>query len=117
MRDLTGEPWTWRANLGHGYTLATARNGAKIVLSACVTGDYHAEIVARNEHGVLEKVTPDHPVARLIAASPTMLEALEETEAALDMVPCMCEHGFVCSRCKGLDIARAAIARATGESA
>lgn len=63
--------------------------------------------------------------ATLIAAAPTLYLALEETEAALELGNCYCaipdappnapDHGFVCSRCRALALARSALARARGE--
>lgn len=56
--------------------------------------------------------------ATLYAAAPDLYAALVETEAALELGGCYCAsgRGFVCSRCQGLAMARAALARARGET-
>lgn len=56
---------------------------------------------------VAERIELDHD-ARLIAAAPELLSALEDALAALDM------EGVCTATCAACDAARAAIAKATG---
>lgn len=69
-------PWVWR-DFGGGYSLYTAHSGAKVVLMPMVRTPTPV-LGVRDEHGVLEEITPDHPVARHLAAVPDLLAALEE---------------------------------------
>lgn len=97
-------PWTWR-DFGNGLGLYTAHSGAKVVLAASM-GPVGGRIMARGEDGVLEPLTPEHPVARVVEAAPGLLVLAEQAVAGYT------QAGYV-EPCV-IDGLRAAIAKARG---
>ncbi len=76
---------------------------------------YNGELIAANETIIAEFISePRPPNARLIAAAPDLLEALQRISLAK---PDQLDHSIdvaIIERCA--NVARAAIAKATGES-
>lgn len=146
--EHTPGPWAWFGNRGGGVYLATPDRGRRYVMSfrrygmngaqpAFCVGNIMvpaAELVSfavgdRSVRGFKQADSDtsvyrydvdqiDHPDARLIAAAPTLLEALERIAAPLDCgcVPCrgQCrsQYALQIELEERQDIARAAIASA-----
>jgi hypothetical protein len=55
----------------------------------------------------------DH--ARLFAAAPDMLEALEGSRVIMETAPCFCSGAFCCTRCQTIEEANTAIDKAKGQ--
>jgi len=106
-------PWTWR-DFGDGLMLTTARGGAKIVICAGRDG----KLQVRDEDGVLVTITPEHPVALLLAAAPDLYEALEKAAPHLcsSLCPSVKRTDEEWSHVPECEKARAALAKACAET-
>lgn len=111
-------PGPWTPEFGEAYRVRAQQDGGQVAIMKNLKG----------RHGFAGRRNGDEVAAnaRLMAAAPELLEALQEAKAALEW--CVeqgggpaCEHesgGVVCF-CKennAISSARAAIAKATGEA-
>ena len=67
----TPGPWAWR-EIGKTYVLWGEHGHRPIVLDC-----YRNKLRMRNEHVLMEPISPQHPDAKLIAAAPELLAALQ----------------------------------------
>lgn len=66
-KQIIAGPWAWR-NFGGTWGLYGDHGPRDVVLVSSPRG-----IVARDADGILESITPQHPMAMLIAAAPELL--------------------------------------------
>lgn len=72
----TKAPWVWQK---FGYaTYLTAQHGMREIIIGSIN-----DVPAMNVDGILRRVDTDHPNAKLIAAAPDLLEALQDTDKDL----------------------------------
>lgn len=74
MATHTPGPWRWL----NAITLISDKGRKHAVLTS------DDVLQTTDEHGLLVKLTPSHPNARLMAAAPDLLEALKGLVAAVD---------------------------------
>lgn len=72
----TAGPWKWQL-FGDTYMLTAQHGRREIIVGAIQHGVMKYPVVAMASDGVLQDVDPIHPNAKLIAAAPELLEALE----------------------------------------
>lgn len=78
--ELAG-PWAWR-DFGSSYMLVADHGRRAVVLCADIVDRAPSSprmvtacvITTRNQAGLLEHITPEHPVAHVIAAAPELLD-------------------------------------------
>jgi hypothetical protein len=128
----TPGPWCWRiSRRSHGVELKTVGRGGIYVMGFARWGTSSAQPtfnvghmvkavdlavdIPGQEHNNTWNQTFDHPDARLIAAAPELLAALEAAREALEEMACEdcgCEGSNPV--CRVLDDVNAAIEKATG---
>lgn len=119
----TPGPWKWY-DFGGELILHSAEHGRPVVLRAGMDNSLggwdppgRTMLYARNDEGRLVPLTPDHPDARLIAAAPDLLAALQMLlkSAAHDNSEAGPAVRDWLVNSPVIDVVRAAIARARGE--
>lgn len=81
MKHTKGE-WAWQL-FGDTYMLAAQHGKREIIIGAIKAPKFNYPVPAMSNNGILKLVDKDHPNAKLIAAAPDLLEALEYAEMIL----------------------------------
>jgi hypothetical protein len=108
MSAHTPEPWRWL----NDSVLVGAHGRRPVVLMG-------EQLQQRGGNGLLQAFDPSSPDGRLIAAAPEMLAALKDIEFELSHRDDQCMDSAPedrCAACRAMILARAAIAKAEGES-
>lgn len=72
----TPGPWAWQ-KFGE-FNLLTAQHGMReIIIGSVKKEKSFISYPAMNDHGILQPIDENHPNAKLIAAAPELLEALQ----------------------------------------
>ena len=72
----TKAPWAWQ-KFGKNHFL-TAQHGMREIILSGNKDKGGASYPSMNKDGILQPIDPEHPNAKLIAAAPELLEALQK---------------------------------------
>src|SRR4051812_13881975 len=80
LAEIMGDSWLWR-EMGGEMILVTEHGGARVVIAppSAMRKQPPAIMVPTEQSGgahVLRPITPDHPIAKVLAAVPAMVDAL-----------------------------------------
>lgn len=85
----TKPPWAWQ-KFGNTYMLTAQHGLREIILGSIDVGNngdgYPNPVIAMNIDGVLVEVDPNHPNSILMAASPDMLNSLQEAAKSISLM-------------------------------
>jgi hypothetical protein len=81
----TPGPWAWQ-KFGGNHCLTAQHGLREIIIGANPSRGNKMPVVVMNNDGILYPVDPDHANAKLIAASPDLLEACKEAVSTIEML-------------------------------